>query len=44
MWKKEESRILSFLIEVPAGIQEEFFDKLNGLAHGEVESKILNVR
>ena len=32
------------VVEIPAGLQEEFFDKLNGLTKGEVESKILNVR
>jgi len=41
-WQNDGSLVA--VVEVPAGIQEEFFDKLNGLAHGEVESKILNVR
>tara|TARA_Y100000034_G_C6827219_1_gene373071 strand:- start:237 stop:932 length:696 start_codon:yes stop_codon:yes gene_type:complete len=41
-WQDDGSLVA--VVEIPAGIQEEFFDKLNGLAHGEVESKILNVR
>ena len=41
-WQSDGSLVA--VVEVPAGIQEEFFDKLNNLAHGEVESKILNVR
>jgi ribosome maturation protein SDO1 len=41
-WQDDGSLVA--VVELPAGLQEEFFDKLNGLAHGEVESKILNVR
>ncbi len=41
-WQNDGSLVA--VVEIPAGVQEEFFDKLNGLAHGEVESKILNVR
>ena len=41
-WQNDGSLVA--VVEVPAGAQEEFFDKLNNLAHGEVESKILNVR
>lgn len=41
-WQNDGSLVA--VVEIPAGIQEEFFDKLNNLAHGEVESKILNVR
>ncbi|MEK6860800.1 MAG: ribosome assembly factor SBDS [Nanoarchaeota archaeon] len=29
------------VVELPAGIVDEFFSRLNGLCHGEVESKIL---
>ncbi|MBW3021904.1 ribosome assembly factor SBDS [Candidatus Woesearchaeota archaeon] len=32
------------VVEIPAGTQEEFFDKLNSLTHGEVETKILDSR
>ncbi|MBU2639495.1 MAG: ribosome assembly factor SBDS [Nanoarchaeota archaeon] len=32
---------LTVQIEIPGGLQEEFFDKLNGLTHGEVESRIV---
>jgi len=41
-WQNDGSLVA--VIEVPAGIQEELFDKLNSIAHGEVESKILNVK
>jgi len=41
-WQNDGSLVA--VVEIPAGVQEELFDKLNGLAHGEVESKILNVR
>jgi len=41
-WQNDGSLVA--VVEIPAGLQEEFFDKLNNLAHGEVESKILNVR
>jgi ribosome maturation protein SDO1 len=29
------------MIEIPAGLQDEFYSKLNGLTHGEVQTKIL---
>ena len=32
---------LTIDVEIPGGLQEEFFDKLNGLTHGEVESRVL---
>ncbi|MEA3429981.1 MAG: ribosome assembly factor SBDS [Nanoarchaeota archaeon] len=32
------------VIEIPAGLQEEFFDKLNSMTHGNVQTKILNSR
>jgi ribosome maturation protein SDO1 len=32
---------LSLTVEIPGGLQEEFFDKLNNLTHGEVESSVL---
>jgi ribosome maturation protein SDO1 len=30
------------IVEIPAGMQNDLFDKLNSLTHGNVESKILN--
>jgi ribosome maturation protein SDO1 len=33
---------LKVVIEIPAGLQEEFFSKLNNLTHGEIETKVLN--
>ena len=38
-WQKDGSWIC--LLELPAGIVEEFFDKLNQITHGDVQSKIL---
>ncbi len=31
---------LSLKVEIPGGLTEEFFDKVNSLTHGEIESKI----
>jgi ribosome maturation protein SDO1 len=39
-WTKEGDWV--FVIEIPAGLQIEFFDEINGKTHGEAESKILN--
>jgi ribosome maturation protein SDO1 len=42
--KKEEwdkNGNLLMLIEIPAGLQDEFYNKLNGLTHGEVQIKIM---
>ena len=39
-WKNDGS--LDASIEIPAGIIDEFFSKVNGICHGEVSSKILN--
>ncbi len=41
-WQNDGS--LLAVLEIPAGLQTELFDKLNSLTHGEVESKILNVK
>ncbi len=38
-WQSDGS--LLAVVEIPAGIQEEFFNELNKLAHGEVETKII---
>lgn len=35
---------LMAVVEIPAGVQEEFFSELNKIAHGEIESKILKVK
>ncbi len=39
-WQNDGSLILQ--IEIPAGLQNEFFDKLNDLTHGEVDIKIID--
>ena len=38
-WQSDGSLIA--VVELPAGLQEEFFEKLNGLTHGNVETKII---
>jgi ribosome maturation protein SDO1 len=38
-WQKDGS--LSVQVKVPAGMQNELFEKLNSIAHGQIESKIL---
>ena len=41
-WQNDGS--LLTILEIPAGLQSELFDKLNSLTHGEVESKIINIK
>ncbi len=41
-WNNDGS--LTSTIEIPAGLTEEFFDKLNNLTHGKVESKVISTR
>ncbi len=41
-WQNDGS--LKAILEIPAGLQSELFDKLNSLTHGEVESKIIKVK
>ena len=31
------------IVEIPSGILDEFFDELNKISHGQVESKILKI-
>ncbi len=42
VWQNDGS--LLALIELPAGLQTELFDRLNSLTHGEVESKIIKIK
>ena len=35
---------INAVIEIPAGLQNDLFDKLNELTHGEIETKILKVK
>ena len=35
---------LAVVIEIPAGAQDDLFDQLNGLTHGDIETEILNRR
>jgi len=41
-WQNDGS--LLAVLEIPAGLTSDLFDKLNSLTHGEVESKIINVK
>lgn len=41
-WQNDGSLVA--IVELPAGLQEEFFEKLNGLTHGDVETKIIATR
>jgi len=36
--------LLVAIVEIPAGIQDEFFAALNGITHGEVQTKLLNTK
>jgi len=38
-WKSDGSYLC--LIEIPAGIQQDVYDRLNSLTHGQVEVKIV---
>src|SRR3989344_5094632 len=35
---------LAVVIEIPGGLEEEFYDKLNAVCHGNTETKVLNTR
>ena len=41
-WQNNGSLLLN--VEIPGGLQEEFFDKLNGFTRGNVESRVLKER
>ena len=41
-WQNDGS--LLAILEIPAGLQTELFDKLNSLTHGDVQSKIVKVK
>jgi len=41
-WQRDGSLVV--VLELPGGLEEEFHNKLNALCHGNVETKILNVR
>ena len=35
---------LAVVIEMPGGLEEDFYEKLNAVCHGEIESKVLSVK
>lgn len=41
-WQTDGSLVV--VVEIPGGLEEDFYNKLNALCHGNVETKILNVR
>src|SRR3989338_7108027 len=41
-WQNDGSLVVN--IELPAGLQEDLFSKLNNLTHGSIESKIIGVK
>ena len=41
-WQKDGSWVA--VIELPGGLEEDFYGKLNALCHGEVETKILKIK
>ncbi len=41
-WQTDGSLVV--VLEIPGGLEEDFHDKLNALCHGDVETKILNVK
>ena len=41
-WQNDGSWLGS--VEIPAGIQEEFFSELNSITHGKIETKVLEVK
>jgi len=41
-WQKDGSWIV--VLEMPAGLEEDFYDKVNAMCHGEIESKVLKIR
>ena len=41
-WLKDGS--WAVVVEMPGGLEEEFYDKVNKLTHGDVESKVLKIK
>lgn len=41
-WQTDGSWVC--VVEIVGGLEEEFYDKINSLTHGEVETKVINVR
>ncbi len=41
-WQTDGSLVV--VLEIPGGLEEDFHNKLNELCHGDVETKVLNVR
>ena len=41
-WQTDGSLVV--VLEMPGGLEEDFHNKLNALCHGDVETKILNIK
>ncbi|MBW2989784.1 ribosome assembly factor SBDS [Candidatus Woesearchaeota archaeon] len=41
-WQSDGS--LLYVVEIPGGLEEDFHNRLNDLCHGDVETKVLNIR
>jgi ribosome maturation protein SDO1 len=41
-WEEDGSWVL--VVEMPAGLETDFYEKINALCHGEVESKVTGIR
>ena len=35
---------LAVVIEMPGGLEEDFYEKINAVCHGDVESKVLSIK
>ena len=40
-WQNDGSLVA--VVEIPAGLQDDFFNELNKISHGEVESRIIKI-
>jgi len=41
-WQKDGSWVV--VVEMPGGLEQDFYDKLNAVCHGNVESKVLHIK
>lgn len=41
-WQRDGSLIV--VTEIPGGLEEDFYSKLNALCHGEIEAKVINIK
>jgi len=41
-WQRDGSWVV--VLEIPGGLEQDLYDKLNSLCHGDVESKVVKIR